>query len=750
MMLQRARIPMLLRQRSLCSVTALPCNRFLSVSVYSTRKASSASASASHSQPSHPHIDPTPIQSAKSQQQKEKDLELSEAASKFEAAGLNARLSLQLVSAFPFIRSPTSAQKALLTAISKDNDIILRALTGTGKSFGLLMGLLNKPRVIVQNQSQDSRRDKRITSIIVVPSRELALQYEGWSKQLFPKNMHHTLPSAVAVKYRSRDITTDEHLDQLAKTPPHVLIVTPTLLQDMLSTQRGIFVLGISTIRALVYDEGDALLELPSRFPSQKLIWNHLQHPADGLQVLNTIMKTRATFSGGATLPSAGFETDRRVSREGIRRKAHQGNDLLEERRRSGGKQKFTISEPKELLRNERALQLIVVSATANSVLRNFLGAKTGWLRTGIRDERRLELGKWLDLTGMSQGVNKGEEVNGLEDKTQSGWALQLPKELKHSCIIVDEPIGVAGVDNWRELVPKLARQGQEEEEENENTERKGRSLKWGEVRSTMRTGPLIVAPTGSTQPSMDEHLLTCLAYHFASQPVHRALALIPATWSIAKTREYLARLDVPVRYLNEAATETEKELEEEVVFLIQANTVRGIDVPGGISHVFCLGVDSVRDTTGYTHLAGRAARIGQDQQGSHQRPNGHVITLVRGLSNEQARQNHQSGKLDVIASSELKMSLIYKRLDVKVQKLQSKYSEEEEVDQGDVAAKDVGTDYAAADEISLQDESIHVGDSVTEVEIVRAEKDIPQEELLNEGDSHETTAEHVPSRKQV
>jgi len=686
-MLRRGRISGLISQNCAISALSLQNPRLAHALIRQRRKASTTSVPLSTLKLS----DHNAVLS-KGKEKEEEEAVLKVAAREFESAGLNARLSLQLVSAFPSIRSPTPAQKALLAAISKDNDIILRAHTGTGKSFGLLLGLLNKPRLVVREAEEESKRDKRITSIIVVPSRELAMQYEGWAKQLFPKNMHHTLPSAVTVRYRDREMSVNDHLKQLAKTPPHVLVITATLLQDMLSTSKGPFVLGISTLRTLVYDEGDALLELPSRFPSQKLIWNHLQHPADGLQALNTIMKSRASFSGGLAIPSAGLERDHHLKNKDIRRRIHQGNDILEERRRGSKKQKFILSEPRELFRSERAIQLIVVSATANSVLRNFLGAKTGWLRTGLRDERSVEMGKWLDLTGLSKGVNKAEEVDGLETKHQSGWALQLPKELKHSCVVVDEPIGETEVVNWRVLNPALARQGRETEETYNQESRP----KWGEVKSPVRTGPLIVAPTGSSLPSMDDHLLTCLAYIFASQPVNRALVLIPATWSIAKTKAFLAQLDVPVRYLNEAEPEAEEgDAGDEVLYLLQANTVRGIDVPGGISHVFCLGIDSVRDTTGYTHLAGRAARIGHDQRGGHERPPGHVITLVRGLSTDQALQNHKSGKIVVMASSELKMSLIYKRLDLKVEQLKMQLGEDQieqdvqgdQLDAADVAA---------------------------------------------------------------
>lgn len=693
MLLRRSRLTGILKQATSSSAST---SRLVSQAGCARQSQSIATTAASTSTPSIGNDVPF-YGKGKEREKPEKKKATDVAAETFEKAGLNPRLSLQLTSAFSSIRSPTAAQLALLAAMSQENDVILRAHTGTGKSFALLLGLLNKPRLVVQDGriGESSSRSKRITSIVVVPSQELAIQYQSWAKQLFPKSMHQTLPSVVSVLYRDKKVSVDEHLQQISMDPPHVLVITATLFNDMLRMQKGPPILGISTLRTLVLDEVDSLFDLPGRFPSQKVMWNFLKHPPDALQAVNIIMKDRSTYSGGEPLPSAGLETEKGGINPDMRRRIHQGNDMLHRRSSSGKGSHFVVNVSRGAARGERPLQLIAVSATANSVLRNFLGAKTGWLRTGLRDESRKEMGKWLDLTGLSKGVNKGIEAVGLEELSKSGWALQVPKEIKHSCVIVDEPTGDGKAFNWRPLNPALARRGQEEAEEEESVPNQD-DPKPG------RAGPLIVAPTLSPTPTLDEYLLTCLAFLYASQPVSRGLALIPATWSLMKTRAYLAQLDVPVRFLHEQPQDDD----EAILYLIQGNSARGLDFPGGLSHVFCVGIDSVRDETNYTHLAGRAARIGQDKKGSHQRPVGHVISIVRGLSKDQVRKNR--GKIDIMASSELKLSLIYKRLGVRVDKLKNlAYDEvmglEEKEEGGNIEDADAG----AASEADIQTEAV-------------------------------------------
>lgn len=644
---------------------------------------------------------------------------LKEAAKKFEEVGLNPRLSLQLVTAFPAIRSPSPAQQVLLSVISKDNDIMLRAHTGTGKSLALLLGLLNKPRLVVEDESgKSSNKSKRITSIIVVPSSELAIQYEGWVKQLFPKELHHTIPSVVAVKYRDpgmnvkerkdRNVLAKENLDELIKNPPHLLVVTAAHLDDMLTQPQGPSILGISTLRTLVLDEVDSLFGLPGRFPSKKVTWKFEHHPPPGLRVVNLIMKDRSTHSGGVLLPSAGLEVRNDGITPDMRRRIHQGNDMARRKRESSSKGRFQLNMAKEeRYRGEKPLQLIAVSATANATLRHFLGAKTGWMRTGLRSGGNGESGKWLDLTGLSPGVNKGIEVAGLTEKSQSGWALQVPKELKHSCIVIDEPTGDGLLGNYRLLNPPQARNGRTEEEM-ESEEKKYNP-------ETGRYGPLLVEATEAKTNTLDEQLLTCLAYLFATQPVTRAIAFIPADWSLLKTKNFLTQLEIPARFITNKEEAPLEEEGGEILYVLQGTSARGLDFPGPLSHVFCIGLDCVRDAVNYIHLAGRASRIGHDGKGGHERTAGHVITLLRGLSVEQAKRNRQAGQLQVLASAEMKMSLVYKRLGIRVEKIINLGNteiqdmvEEEEEEEKNIAEED--------DAEEIEDESLHSSDSSNNV----------------------------------
>lgn len=645
-----------------------------------------------------------------------------DASVQFENLGLNQTLSRQVISAIPNIIRPTTAQTALIPILQKLNDVIIRAHTGTGKSFGLLLGLLNFPRIILQSRNSE-KRVRAISSIVVVPSKELALQYQYWAHQLFPKHFHPELSSVIQTRFRTSDIGIEEHLDQLKNDPPHVLVITANLLQDLIQKPRGSPILGIATLRTLVLDEADYLLDLPSRFPSHKQIWNHMKHPSAGLAVLNHFMRYRSTYSGGAPMPNAGLESSKRprgtsdVNAE-IRMKVHQGNDELQNRRLAGKNKKvsgkFNLAAPRLQMVEDRSLQLVVISATANAVLRHFLGGRTGWLRTGLRNERGEETGKWLDITGLSRRIKKADEIERMPgDISQEvgRFPLQLPRELLHGCVVVDEvPRESDGQSQppWRNLNTAVARG-----EASNSTKTHGKEMD----RTDKARNTHVVSPTTLANGTIDPLLLTMLAYFFASQSIQRGLALIPPTWSLKQTKSFLSSLDVPVREIHDA-NDNQQGLPQEVLFLLHSTNARGLDIPGGVSHVFNVGLDSVRDSTMYTHLAGRAARIGQqmsedvnripvdsmmrpnedDEQSihptrvnanpsPHTRPPGFVITLIRGLSVDQVRHNRKlrqssiqensadndgSDKLPFVASSELKMALIYKRLHLRPQHIET------------------------------------------------------------------------------
>ncbi len=72
------------------------------------------------------------------------------------------------------IKELNEMQKATLEAIPKPNDVVLISPTGSGKTLGFLLPIL---------QLLETDKD-RCSSINIVPSRELAIQIEQVFKQM--------------------------------------------------------------------------------------------------------------------------------------------------------------------------------------------------------------------------------------------------------------------------------------------------------------------------------------------------------------------------------------------------------------------------------------------------------------------------------------------------------------------------------------------------------------------------------------
>ena len=129
-------------------------------------------------------------------------------------------------------------QLAALEASKKDNDLILLSATGSGKTLAFLLPLIG---MIPQN-------GKTTQALIVVPSRELALQIESVFKSL-------NTGLKVTCCYGGHLRETEEN--NLVE-PPALLIGTPGRLSDHI--RRGNITVG--DIKTLVLDEFDKSLEL--------------------------------------------------------------------------------------------------------------------------------------------------------------------------------------------------------------------------------------------------------------------------------------------------------------------------------------------------------------------------------------------------------------------------------------------------------------------------------------------------------
>ena len=129
-------------------------------------------------------------------------------------------------------------QKNAIDFYQKDNDIVLLSPTGSGKTLAYLIPLVLSLQVEV----------KGVQAVVLVPSRELALQIEQVFKQM-------CTPFKVMSCYGGRPAM-DEH--RTMKTLcPSVIVGTPGRMNDHLGKDN----IDTSTVRLLVIDEFDKCLE---------------------------------------------------------------------------------------------------------------------------------------------------------------------------------------------------------------------------------------------------------------------------------------------------------------------------------------------------------------------------------------------------------------------------------------------------------------------------------------------------------
>ncbi len=135
------------------------------------------------------------------------------------------------------ISSLNDMQEEMIRTFSGKNDILLLSPTGSGKTLGFLLPVLN---TIDQNL-------KKIQVLILVPSRELALQIEA----VF-KSMKTNLK--VNCCYGGHDFKVERNNLQ---TPPAVLVGTPGRIADHIDKKT----FDTDSIHTIIFDEFDKSLE---------------------------------------------------------------------------------------------------------------------------------------------------------------------------------------------------------------------------------------------------------------------------------------------------------------------------------------------------------------------------------------------------------------------------------------------------------------------------------------------------------
>lgn len=147
------------------------------------------------------------------------------------------------------IESLTPMQEAALFASREQSDVILLSPTGTGKTLAYLLPLIERLKEGVVG----------VQAMVIVPSRELALQIEGVLKTM-------NLPWKAMSVYGGR-AAMDEHRT-MKGLQPAIIIGTPGRLNDHLTKGN----IDASTIQSLVIDEFDKCLELGFQGEMQQVV----------------------------------------------------------------------------------------------------------------------------------------------------------------------------------------------------------------------------------------------------------------------------------------------------------------------------------------------------------------------------------------------------------------------------------------------------------------------------------------------
>ena len=243
----------------------------------------------------------------------------------FRSIGLEPNLVNALQKAFPDVKRPTVVQEKLIKEIIfGGRDILLKDDTGSGKyvavsslffvlgmysnwilsfirSFAIVLGLLSKPRVVLEEKGQDGQKvlKRVITSLFIVPHRDLAYQLLHWIERiLLQLKPELKLESITQVLVRGSEKTIEETVEEIKVTPPHILICTPQAFLEAYKVDKE--ALQLERLSTVVVDEVDYLVPTVAKDP-KKSYWKAYEkevrkvrkHPGPTREILDIVYARR-------------------------------------------------------------------------------------------------------------------------------------------------------------------------------------------------------------------------------------------------------------------------------------------------------------------------------------------------------------------------------------------------------------------------------------------------------------------------
>ncbi|CDO73508.1 hypothetical protein BN946_scf185013.g143 [Trametes cinnabarina] len=500
----------------------------------------------------------------------------------FQRLGLRPSVLTALRLAFPSVKHPTPIQHRFIDAVLDGKDVLLKDKTGTGKSFAAVLALLSQRRGHPYNSTLPGLTAPvlPITSLVLVPHRDLAYQYLHWIERIH----HHMtpqdpLPSLAQVFLRDSAKSLQDQLDPIQRTPPHILIGTPQALLDVVELDPQ--ALPFDRLSTIVVDEVDYLIEtvpvLADKYLMAKIERRIHRHPGPTRILLNHIYSTTSA-----------------------RRK-----DTWQMYRAQNPSGQAHRREP-----NDGKPQLVMMSATLRNHLRRFLLADSGWFTKATS--------KLVRITGeVSPHDPKRKQFE--EDAADDAVG---GTDIQHHVVVVSDN---GNITNIEDALPTGSSTESEEPKEQES--------------SDVNRPELHPLPASSQTPDVEVDLdtpspfnpnaLEAVAAGFALDVPSVALLVLPSDAPVQRAVYELRLLGVNAHALDVLKDENgrvhlmrqdlDAPADNPTLLVATLASVRGLDLPE-LSHVFVLGVLDRGAVDSYLHVAGRVGRFGRS---------GKVISVV-------------------------------------------------------------------------------------------------------------------------
>lgn len=228
---------------------------------------------------------------------------LTEEAENFHALGLSRRVAQHLSSKLE-MKAPTSIQKNTIPQLVQgDDDAFLQAQTGSGKTLAYLLPIVQ--RILALSRTDDAatstgpkiHRNSGLFAIILAPTRELCKQIS-----LVLEKLLRCCPWIVSTSIMGGE---SKHSEKARiRKGCNILVATPGRLGDHLDNTKT---LDVGTVRWLVLDEGDRMMEMGFEQDLKKIVATIRKDPLkttnqDGVQLEKALPKRRVTILCSATM----------------------------------------------------------------------------------------------------------------------------------------------------------------------------------------------------------------------------------------------------------------------------------------------------------------------------------------------------------------------------------------------------------------------------------------------------------------